>query len=136
MNNYKMNTNFFMIVISIASFLLIVSLTYIGIVLSRNASSTPYPPIANACPDGWGIDTNGNCIIPSNTTSSAGSNNLGTLATYNTIPGFASSGASTSGTFNPNDNGWASSGSTVCGKKLWANKYNIQWDGVSNYNGC
>ena len=29
-----------------------------------------------------------------------------------------------------------SSYETECDKKKWADKYNIKWDGISNYNQC
>jgi hypothetical protein len=130
MNNYKMGSNFMIIVIGIASFILIVSLTYIGIILSRT-SLTEFPPVANTCPDGWGIDASGNCIIPPSTSSNLGSFNP---SDTNSIP--ASSLNDSKTTFNPNDNGWARNGSSICGKKTWANSYNIHWDGISNYNSC
>jgi hypothetical protein len=35
------------------------------------------------------------------------------------------------------DAGWYSGGiSSVCAKRNWANKYNLVWDGITNYNGC
>jgi hypothetical protein len=38
---------------------------------------------------------------------------------------------------NFNDTRWSSGGKiSVCAQKDWANKYNIMWDGVSNYNSC
>jgi hypothetical protein len=36
-----------------------------------------------------------------------------------------------------NDEAWAKTGvSNTCALNKWANTYNIQWDGITNYNGC
>jgi len=121
---------FYLIVISIALILLIVILTYIGILMTGNNSVAPYPPIANTCPDTWVVDNNGNCVIPTN------GNNLGTfsasIADSSNTPGLVNGMA----LINPNDPAWSSGKGSVCAKNIWANTYNIQWDGISNYNSC
>lgn len=121
---------FHFIVISVAVVILIVLLAYIGIIMSSNQSSGVYPPISNSCPDKWEVNADGNCKI-----SQKGSN-LGSysasIADATNTPGLIS------GThlINPNDPAWAAGKGTLCTKKDWANSYNIQWDGVTNYNSC
>lgn len=121
---------FYIIVASIAAILLILLLTYVGILLSYNQSTAPYPPVSNTCPDMWAVDSNGNCIIPTN------GNNLGSysasIANGTNTPGLVS-GANL---INPNDPAWASGKGSICSKQNWAKTYNIQWDGISNYNSC
>jgi len=35
------------------------------------------------------------------------------------------------------DTDWAKNGLTaICGQRAWCDKYGIQWDGTSNFNGC
>jgi hypothetical protein len=121
---------FYFIVISIAVIILIVILTYIGIMMNKNVSVNVYPPISNTCPDTWQVDACGNCVIPTN------GNNLGTfslsVANSSNTPGLNV----TSNSFNPTSISWSSGKGMTCGKRLWANTYNIQWDGVTNYNAC
>jgi hypothetical protein len=121
---------FHFIVISIAAIILIVLLAYIGILMASNKSALVYPPISNSCPDKWKVDADGNCIIPQN------GNNLGSysasIANTTNTPGLISG----SNLINPNDPAWSAGKGSICTKKGWANSYNIQWDGVTNYNSC
>jgi hypothetical protein len=121
--------SFYIIVIIIASIFLVLLLGYIGVSLAKPGTSiTTYPPINNTCPDLWVVDKNQNCVIPTN------GNNLGTfsasVASSLNTPGLVGT------TINPNDPAWSTGSSAVCSKKLWANTYNIQWDGITNYNSC
>ena len=133
---------FYIIVLSVATILLILLLTYIGI-LMRNAKTSSngdiFPPVANSCPDYWGASPSdpSSCNIPRNV---AGVKNIGSIYDIN---GLTLNDTNTIGydrgknLINFNDTRWSSGGKTaVCGQKEWANKYNIMWDGVSNYNSC
>lgn len=133
---------FYTIVLSIAVVLLILLLTYIGI-LMKNAKTSGdgeiFPPVANSCPDYWGASVSdpSSCIIPRNV---AGTKNMGSIYDVN---GLTLNDGNTVGydagknMINFNDTRWSSGGKiAVCAQKDWANKYNIMWDGVSNYNSC
>lgn len=134
---------FYIIVLSVAIILLILILTYLGIVMGQNKTSTSssaFPPIKNTCPDYWSISKTdlSSCEIPA-----SGARNVGNiydstgvvLLEEKTTPGYKI--GSTPLKINFNDGGWTSGGtSATCSQKNWANQNNIIWDGVSNYNGC
>ena len=139
--------DFYTIVILIAVVLLIIILTYIGIQLNfKKDSSVQFPPVANTCPDYW-VSDGSYCIVPA-----YGKTNIGTI--YDSTTGKINLSANTTYGFeegNTNDEntvitnpridfsviGWSSMGkSSLCQQKDWSNKYNIRWDGVSNYNNC
>jgi hypothetical protein len=122
--------NFYITVVLIAVVLLIIILAAMGILINRSSKTTIYPPTYNNCPDYWSAtDLSGNCTI----------NNVnagyldGSFSTTNT-PGYKK----TDNLVNFNDTSWTStySSSQMCAWKTWANANNIEWDGISNYNGC
>ena len=129
---------FYIIVLSVATVILILMLTYIGVVTIYRKSGTVYPPKASPCPDTWqsSVTDPKSCSIPaygsSNTGSIYNTSKLLTLKT-NTTPGL-----------NTNNNyidftnsDWTKGGiSAICGQKSWSVKNNIMWDGVTNYNKC
>ena len=116
---------FYIIVLSIAVVLLILILTFVGIMMKRQDSSTVFPPTVNTCPDFWTVDA-GKCIIPT-----PGSPNASASTSSSTDAPYASDGK-----IDPNDVKWSKDGSAICNQRKWANKEGISWDGVSNYNGC
>lgn len=66
------------------------------------------------------------CIIPP----VGQTNTSGTLGKENT-PGLNNN------VINFNDQKWSENGATAtCNQNEWANKNSIQWDGISNFNGC
>jgi len=133
-------------VLVVAAIILILIFSTVGILTKYSTSDKAYPPIENTCPDYWGVDANGNCIIPPTYTSlnvghiySATSpypinltnDRLVTEKIY--TPGYDSANAN----INFNDALWGSIGKTpLCAKKDWSTKNEIAWDGVSNYNSC
>ena len=130
---------FYIIVLSIAIIILILLLTLVGISLRKQTSSTgpnnAWPPVESTCPDYWKVDGS-YCVVPDN-----GKTNTGSI--YNTAGSSVLSTSNTFGydiekkAFNAYDTKWGTSGkSSVCQQKDWAGKYNIIWDGVSNYNNC
>lgn len=156
---------FYYIVLSIAVVMLILVLIFVGILMqSQNANAT-FPPQANMCPDFWESDASGNCIIPGLTTTgstftdpsgqnfgslkfassemkdSAGNaltpTNIGTTYTTGKTP-YNSTNSGLTVFINPTkDTDWAKNGLTaICGQRAWCDKYRIQWDGTSNFNGC
>jgi len=122
--------SFYTIVVIIAIIILIIALTTVGLLLGRLNTSKTFPPSASDCPDYWVINSDGSCTVPS------GINKPAELPSdaYNSgtnTPGL--SGNSIKFT----DAGWKNQGiSELCAKKKWANKYNVLWSGVSNYNSC
>ncbi len=151
--------SFYTIVIAVAVILLIIILTYVGILLSEKKLSgenqVAFPPIANTCPDNWEakihIDTNGvenvYCAVPTDATTK----NVGTILDTNTTDSTKTNAEVTTGynkslitennnqvgVIDFNSNLWAADGKTPdCAKKAWADTYDIQWDGISNYTKC
>jgi hypothetical protein len=149
---------FYNTVVIVAVVLLILILTYIGIMLAENKLSgenqSSFPPVKNSCPDNWDAkikeDASGvektYCLVPN-----AGMKNIGTILDTSTenndknnaeiTVGYDSSSFSdennTVGVIDFDSPLWLSQGKTAdCAKKTWADTYDIQWDGISNYNQC
>jgi len=121
--------SFYTIVVIIAIIILIIALTTVGLLLGRLNTSKTFPPSASDCPDYW-VNINGSCTIPSGT---AQVNAPTTVPTNTDTYGLSLSSDSIKFT----DAGWKNQGiSELCAKKKWANKYNVLWSGVSNYNSC
>jgi len=131
--------DFYTIVLIIAVVILIIILTFVGIRMTMaqkdNRTKVAYPPVVSTCPDYWKVDGS-YCVIPNN-----GKSNTGTI--YNTFGNSVLNPSSTYGyvagnsAINFNDLKWGSMGkSSICQQKDWTGKYNIIWDGVSNYNNC
>lgn len=132
--------SFQIIVLLIATVVLILILTVIGINLTKNKNKVVYPPIANQCPDYWKVSSDGtSCTIPM-----SGETNSGSIFSSGTNIPFTNDPANTANyvpglnanTINFNDPGWVVNKNSTCNKQIWANKYKIVWDGVSNYNSC
>jgi len=134
---------FYIVVISIAAVLLILILTYIGILMKQTkGANTAYPPVQATCPDYWDYITDtSSCVIPSSTEKNVGSIygnvNANRPLILNSTNTFGLKTSGTNAVIKFTDSGWISKGkSAVCGQRDWANTYGIVWDGVSNYNGC
>jgi hypothetical protein len=119
--------SFYLIVMSVALFILIVALGFMGWMMSRQNDQVKFPNITTTCPDFWAITDDGKCKQPS------GNNfNRGTSAMQsNKTPGFAAPDM-----FNSNDAGWGTGDAAVCKKKKWADTIGIKWDTVTNVNYC
>jgi hypothetical protein len=142
---------FYLIALSIAAILLILILTYIGIVMANNKNKkSQYPPQSGSCPDYWSISTvdPSSCIIPARTDRNAGTKIVDASGKSYTsiydVNGALLLNASNTGGLNTSQNSinfgdpkWITSGvSAICAQKTWANTFGIVWDGVSNYNSC
>ena len=119
--------SFYTIVLIIAIIILIIALTSVGLLIGRLNKSKTFPPSASDCPDYWVVNSDGSCAIPVSTN----------------VPMTGYTATDTFGLNNNNnqikftDAGWKNQGiSELCAKKKWANKYNVLWSGVSNYNSC
>ena len=117
---------FYIIVVVIAVVLLILCLVAVGISLQAKGTTDPFPKLQAPCPDGWGQDVSGRCLL--------GAVNKGTPTVLTGTSLSASdevawsSVDSTKYTVNPT--------ATICDKRKWAIANGITWDGVSNYNQC
>lgn len=137
---------FYIIVMSIATIVLIILLTIIGIILSQKNNAQIYPPSKNTCPDYWKADKdaagNAVCIIndinKGNINKDTTGNYLLSTDKYNTLKVFTPAYVDGSNKINFNDATWASGFSTTqqCALKKWSNTNKINWDGISNFNGC
>ena len=141
---------FYNIVLLIAVVLLILCLTYIGIVISSKKnvgeSVSDFPPTKSSCPDNWEaktVDTNGvekvYCVVPNEDQKNVGNlldvYNNGTNAS-NTY-GYNSEIASPEKVIDFENPLWAAQGKTPdCQKKAWADSNDVLWDGITNYNKC
>jgi len=117
--------SFYIIVLVVAIVLLILILVLISLLMRNSTGSGTFPPVANTCPDYWDYNND-----PNNPVCQMSDLNKGIL---NTIPIGYGSGKN----LTMSDTIWTSGGLTPnCGKNVWANANNIQWDGISNYNSC
>jgi hypothetical protein len=130
---------FYTVVLGIAAVLLILILTYVGLLISKSKDNVEFPPRKTDCPDYWrreGLV----CKIPLTTEVNIGSLYNGTTIAANRVTSadkFRGAYNSTDKTINFDHTSWASTGlSKTCAQKNWANQNGIVWDGVSNYNGC
>lgn len=110
---------FYLIVLAVATVLLILILTYIGIKLRKSKKSIPFPPVANTCPDYWIADPSG-CKIPTNNVNMGSYNGTDYVTTCTDESKCLD----------------LTKLSTICQKKGFATSNGIIWDGVSNYNSC
>lgn len=127
--------NFYTVIITIAIIALIVTLTYIGIILKYGENQAVYPPTSMTCPDYWDINQDGSCMIPKDGEKNVGSLYEGGLlnnAVIGNTPGIDQD----SSIINFTHADWKASGTEVCSKREWASKHGVVWDGVSNYNDC
>jgi hypothetical protein len=114
-------------------------LTYVGIRLgqqySKGIEDAVFPPVSKTCPDRWGSEKDGEkvlCKIPGATDINSGVSPDDYKV--RTITHGLNAGKDA---IDFNDEKWAKTGvSNTCALKKWANTYNIQWDGITNYNGC
>ena len=126
---------FYKITIVVMIVFLILILTVIGILMAKKSNVLVYPPVVNQCPDYWTYDGSF-CVVPDSPDQINAFPIVKADATKATTPGIKKrTDAITKKdiyTIDFNDSGWQG----TCSQKLWANKNNIVWDGVSNYNSC
>lgn len=145
---------FYTIVVIVALILLILILTFVGMKVSaqESTSSIPFPPHQNTCPDNWKArsitDSNNNestyCEVPTENMK-----NVGTILDTSTedssktnaqvTPGYNDTifEDAPNGVIDFNSPAWLSNGTTAeCSQQLWANTHNITWDGITNKSGC
>jgi hypothetical protein len=120
--------SFQVIVLSIAVVVLVLVLTFVGVIMSKQNNSQVYPPTMNDCPDYWEVRADGSgCNVPIQGKANSGPSTF----TPDTKALLKDTKLASGQYINFKDNAWAN----VCTKKCWAANNNIYWDGVSNYNG-
>lgn len=123
---------FYIIVLGIAIVLLIIVLAIIGVGMKKTGGATGvWPPVESTCPDYWKVDpTNSDyCKIPESS-----DRNVGKIYNGTTLkPGFESSPGYEAAAKRVN---FSNPYYIACNKKTWAKKWEIYWDGYSNFNGC
>jgi hypothetical protein len=124
---------FYSTVLLVATVILILSLTYVGVLMYSANSSALFPPQIAACPDQWSISSDGSgCVIPAST-----SKNYGTLSAsaYASVPGYYLDDNGNNA-INFNNSNWTgiNGTSSVCNKQKWANSTGVIWDGITNNN--
>ena len=121
--------SFYTTVLVIAVIILILTLGFLGWVMSKQKATDNFPKLQTSCPDYWGVTTeNGKAYC---TQPAEGQVNYGNSAATSAI-GYDS----TKNRFDFSNAGWSAEGNAICAKKKWANKHGINWDTVTNYNAC
>lgn len=154
-----MEDSFYLTITIVAAVILILSLTYVGVLLYSTKSTIAFPPTQSKCPDYWQIDsTSGKCKVPASATetnasglnfnSSAPTSQLDTTGTGYThdISSVIDNSITTPTAYSlmdVSDANWNSltiggvnAGNALCNKARWARATNIVWDGISNTNQC
>jgi len=137
--------SFYLIVLSIATIILIITLGFMGWMLSRQKDQIKFPGITNTCPDFWTIAGDGSCVRPTsnvhlnfgdNAKSGSKKNDIlksykppGTK-TWKDMPGMTENG------FKSKDPAWGSGDDAICKKRKWALDNGVMWDTVTNVNFC
>jgi hypothetical protein len=124
-------SNFYTLVLTIATVILILLLGYIGWLMSKQKDSDEFPKLRTSCPDFWTIESSDDkvyCVRPTK----ADALNKGNDDWADNAFGVSD----TKSKFDTTDVGWASAGNAVCGKQKWANSNGITWDTVTNANFC
>lgn len=99
---------FYNITLFIALAILIICLIGIGILMQYQNAGMKFPVHPNICPDLWNISSDNTICTPHDQ-----SVNVGILTDKKYTPS-----------------------SNICTNYQWTKQNGINWDGVSNYNGC
>lgn len=128
--------SFYLIILSVATFILILVLGFMGWMLSHQKDEIIFPQVTISCPDFWTLSENNKCLQPDSGKFNSGDANSLTQykaigsATNIDVPGKIDGG------FNSSDAGWGTGKSATCNKRKWANDNGIIWDSVTNVNFC
>jgi len=128
--------NFYTIALLAASVLLILCLIVMGILMQKSMGKNPFPPVINPCPDNWVVQGN-LCLVPTKDLGSVKSSDYAEF--IKSTPGINNAGGNPldgQSSVDFGDPTWSNSGSSICTKQKWANKYSISWDGISNNSTC
>ena len=121
--------SFYLIVLSIATIILIISLATIGMLMDQGNKAGPFPPISLKCPDGW--------TETSATDATNGDTYTCTVPLRLSKDLVASEGITVTNTAGTNNKlSYNDKTTTMCQKYKFATDNILTWDGVSNYNSC
>lgn len=110
-------------VLYVSVIILIIALVVIGLSIKNSVSTTTWPPVIGNCPDFWKFDDSSRECV--------NINGLGkTDDSY--CPNYPSSGNTTCGRFNFEDNTSYSGNVGKCEKQKWADSLGLSWDGITN----
>ena len=94
---------------------------------------TLFPPNSNKCPDYWNVNLDGTCTAKVKSDNTYLNTGLLTMP----LPTLSAPYATNNNTFDPSDVKWSTSGkSTLCAQRDWSLQQGVEWQGISNYNGC
>ena len=138
--------SFYLIILSVAVFILILALGFSGWMLSHQKDQIDFPNITATCPDFWTISQDGlYCEQPASASFNYGSSTI--LSNYvkigesskGNVPGKPTAAVVDKHTINSFDSkhaDWGSGKEAICNKRKWATENKIQWDTVTNVNFC
>jgi hypothetical protein len=134
--------SFYLIILSVAVFILILALGFSGWMLSKQNDQIDFPNITTTCPDFWTISKDDDdddklyCEQPAGNNFNYGSSGiltnyvkLGTSGTAVSVPGKA-----TDTSFDSKHADWGLGKEAICNKRKWATDNKIKWDTVTNVN--
>lgn len=130
--------SFYLIILSVATFILILVLGFMGWMLSHQKDEIIFPQVTISCPDFWTLTEDNVCMQPESGKFNRGSDDSLTKyraigsATNVDVPGINKDETG----FNSSDAGWGTGKSATCNKRKWANDNGIIWDSVTNVNFC
>ena len=132
--------SFYLIILSVAVFILILALGFSGWMLSHQKDQIDFPNVTATCPDFWTIDGTGNCVQPGASNFNYGKDadilntgyiKLGPTGNAGPVPGKVSATS-----FYSKHTDWGSGKEAICNKRKWATENKIKWDTVTNVNFC
>lgn len=133
--------SFYLIVLTVASLVLIVTLAFMGWNMSNAKKGSRYPSITTSCPDNWtptsSTDPSSKKVVIKCTRPTG--NNAGgeDLSTYMTTPASKGYNATDTNALDFTAASWSAAGKDpTCEKREWAQKYKIAWDSVASANYC
>lgn len=142
---------FYIIVSVVTVVILILLLTFVGLMMRNGKKTQQFPPNVEQCPDMWIPDgsychfngvNNGTYVISDDKKylSKNGTKCAGGFEP-NVAPFFVNGGSTSllqnSTTIEPANSKWSTTGvSAICQQNEWATKYGIQWSGISQLNNC
>jgi hypothetical protein len=129
--------SFYLIILSVAIFILILVLGFMGWMLSHQKDEIIFPQVTISCPDFWTLAEDNVCMQPDAGKFNRGDGSLTKYraigsATNIDVPGINKDETG----FNSSDAGWGTGKSATCNKRKWANDNGIIWDSVTNVNFC
>lgn len=124
---------FYLTITIICIVFLILILVFFGMMMRTHNKGAPFPPNSNKCPDYWNVNLDGTCTAKVKSDNTYLNTGLLTMP----LPTLSAPYATNNNTFDPSDVKWSTSGkSTLCAQRDWSLQQGVEWQGISNYNGC